>query len=86
MDIFYILITIWVVIAIATFIYLFYENAPYGRHIKEGWGISIPARLGWVVMESPCVILMIVYGLVVRDQLQVVHEIFLSMSFDISSK
>ena len=77
MDIFYILITIWVVIGIATFAYLFYENAPYGRHIKEGWGILIPARLGWVVMESPCVILMIAYGLIVREQLQVVHEIFL---------
>ena len=77
MDIFYILITIWVVIGIATFVYLFYENAPYGRHIKEGWGILIPARLGWVVMESPCVILMIAYGLIVREQLQVVHEIFL---------
>ena len=77
MDIFYILITIWVVIGIATFAYLFYENAPYGRHIKEGWGILIPAKLGWVVMESPCVILMIAYGLIIREQLQVVHEIFL---------
>ena len=53
MNTFYILVSIWVLIGIGTFIYLFYENAPYGRPIKDGWGIKIPARLGWVVMESP---------------------------------
>jgi protein-S-isoprenylcysteine O-methyltransferase Ste14 len=77
MNTFYILITIWVVIAIGTFIYLFFVNAPYGRHIKKGWGIVIPARIGWVLMESPCVILMIAFGLIVKDQLQLVHQVFL---------
>ena len=77
MNTFYILSTIWVVIAIGTFIYLFFESAPYGRHIKKGWGLNIPTRVGWIVMESPCVILMIAYGLIVRDQLQTVHEVFL---------
>ena len=77
MNIFYVLTMIWVVIAVATFIYLFYQNAPYGRHIKAGWGISIPTRFGWVLMESPCVILMIAYALIVRDQLQTIHLVFL---------
>ena len=77
MNTFYILSTIWVVIAIGTFIYLFFESAPYGRHIKKGWGLNIPTRVGWIVMESPCVILMITYGLIVRDQLQTVHQVFL---------
>ena len=77
MNTFYILSTIWVVIAIGTFIYLFFENAPYGRHIKKGWGVVIPARIGWVLMESPCVILMIAFGLIVKDQLQLVHKVFL---------
>ena len=76
MNSFYIFLILWVLVAICTFVYLFFQSAPYGRHIKKGWGINISARLGWVVMESPCVVLMIAYGLIVRDQLNVVHEIF----------
>ena len=77
MSTFYIFLLIWVAIALTTFTYLFFENAPYGRHIKDGWGVKIPARLGWVVMESPCVILMAIYALIVRDQLEIIHYIFL---------
>jgi|TARA_B100001559_G_scaffold42245_1_gene31194 protein-S-isoprenylcysteine O-methyltransferase Ste14 len=77
MNTFYILSLIWVLIGLGTFVYLFFESAPYGRHIKEGWGIEIPARLGWVIMESPSVILMIIYALIVRDQLQIIHKVFL---------
>ena len=77
MNNFYILLIIWVLIAIGTFIYLFFESAPYGRHVKNGWGILIPARLGWIVMESPSVLLMIGYALIVKDQLEIIHKIFL---------
>ena len=77
MNTFYILLVIWVLIGIGTFIYLFFESAPYGRHVKNGWGILIPARLGWIVMESPSVLLMIGYALIVKDQLEIIHKIFL---------
>jgi len=70
-------IIFWILIAFVTFIYLFFVDAPYGRHIRKGWGKNISARLGWVVMESPCVILMIIYAWLVKDQLQVVHKVFL---------
>ena len=43
---------------------------------KDG-GKNISARTGWVVMESPCVILMIIYAWLLRDQLQLVHASFL---------
>lgn len=77
MENFYIFLFIWVTIGLITFVYLFFENAPYGRHIKDGWGIKIPARLGWIVMESPCVILMVVLALIIKEQLEMIHKIFL---------
>jgi hypothetical protein len=33
-----------------------FVNAPYGRHVRAGWGPEIRARAGWIVMESPSVL------------------------------
>lgn len=40
-------------LALVTFVALLFISAPYGRHVRGGWGPSIPARLGWVLMEAP---------------------------------
>lgn len=32
---------------------LFFITAPYGRHYRPGWGPSVGARLGWLLMEAP---------------------------------
>jgi steroid 5-alpha-reductase/3-oxo-5-alpha-steroid 4-dehydrogenase 1 len=42
--------------AAVTFAALLLVPAPYGRHARAGWGPSIPARLGWILMESPAVV------------------------------
>jgi protein-S-isoprenylcysteine O-methyltransferase Ste14 len=47
------------VLAAPTLIALLFVNAPYGRYVREGWGPTVPARFGWVVMESPAVLLFI---------------------------
>jgi protein-S-isoprenylcysteine O-methyltransferase Ste14 len=41
-------------VAGAVFFILGRVSAPYGRHQRKGWGPTMPRRLGWIVMESPC--------------------------------
>jgi len=43
-------------LALATFLPLLFIPAPYGRYSRRGWGSTIPARAGWVIMESPAVL------------------------------
>ncbi len=40
-------------LALITFLLLLFIVAPYGRHERRGWGPTVPARLGWFVMETP---------------------------------
>ena len=44
-------------LAAVTFIALLYISAPYGRHKRRGWGPSLSNRLGWLLMESPSVLI-----------------------------
>lgn len=39
-----------------SFLALLWVTAPYGRHARKGWGPTVPNRIGWIVMESPAVI------------------------------
>lgn len=55
-----ILIIGWFLLAIVFFITLFYVSAPYGRHIRSGWGPTINNKLGWIIMETPAPLVFIV--------------------------
>jgi 3-oxo-5-alpha-steroid 4-dehydrogenase 1 len=52
-TIYNILIMAWFALAAVVFIALFFVAAPYGRHIRKGWGYSINNKLAWVLMEAP---------------------------------
>jgi len=43
-------------LAVPVFLLLLFIKAPYGRHIRTGWGPLLDNRIGWFVMESPAVL------------------------------
>jgi len=52
-TLFSLLVWIWISVAVIIFIVLLFVTAPYGRHSKRTWGVTIPDRLGWFLMEIP---------------------------------
>lgn len=65
LSLFNIALYLWIGIAIITFPILIYIRAPYGRHIRSGWGRMIPNHLGWFWMELPALLvfpLMVIFG------------------------
>ncbi len=49
---------ILIALALLTFAATSFVTAPYGRHQgrDRSWGPTMPARLGWIVMETPAVL------------------------------
>ncbi len=52
--VFFVLVT-----AAITFILLFRLAVPYRRHSEPGWGPMISEGFGWLIMESPAVLIFV---------------------------
>lgn len=53
---FRVLLYVWFAVAAVVFVALFFVTAPYGRHAARSSMPKINATLGWVLMESPSVL------------------------------
>jgi len=52
------------IVGVGVFILLFFVSAPYGQHIRKGWGPNLNNKLGWFIMETPTVMIyLIIYFL-----------------------
>lgn len=69
----------WFGMSILVFVVLFFVSAPYGRHARAGWGPNIPSIVGWLVMESPAVLIPLVLFLISSRHHHPVLWIFLVM-------
>ena len=61
------LLIAWLAVGLIAFVYLFFETAPYGKHVATGWGPEISAKAGWIIEECPAFFLMLIYFLVAGD-------------------
>lgn len=60
---FNIFLIIMACIAAAVYVSLFFVNAGYGKFYDKKWGLAVNNKLGWVLMEAPVFIAMLVLWL-----------------------
>jgi protein-S-isoprenylcysteine O-methyltransferase Ste14 len=74
-----ILVLVELLLAVPTAVSLLFVTAPYGRHIRGGWGPSLPAWLGWLLMEAPAPVVFLLFWLQGPHRGEVVPLVFLGM-------
>ena len=74
---FNIFLIIMTIIAVIVFIALYFVTAGYGVFYNKKWGPSVPNKIGWVLMESPVFIAMILLCVFSERSTNIVCLIFL---------
>lgn len=68
---------IMAIIAVVVFIALYFVTAGYGVFYNKKWGLAIPNKLGWILMESPVFIVMLLLAIFSERSSNIVCLIFL---------
>lgn len=65
------------IIAVIVFVALYFVTAGYGVFYNKKWGPAVPNKLGWILMESPVFIVMLILWILSERNTNVVCVIFL---------
>ena len=65
------------IIAVVVFIALYFVTAGYGVFYNKKWGLAIPNKIGWILMESPVFIVMLILWFLSERNTNIVCLIFL---------
>lgn len=60
---FHAVLTVMTVLAVVVWCALFFIDAGYGQYIDRRWGAAVNNKLGWVIMETPVVVIFAAYWL-----------------------
>ena len=52
---------VWMGIAFAVHVTMFFITAPFGRHTSDKWGKTVNNKLGWFIMEMPSLLIMLYF-------------------------
>lgn len=77
LEYFNIFLLIMTIIAVIVFIALYFVTAGYGVFYNKKWGPAVPNKLGWILMESPVFIVMLILWILSERNTNVVCVIFL---------
>lgn len=61
---FYTIVYVWLGLGVVVSPLLLKIPAPYGRHTRPGWGITVPNHLGWLIMELPALVIFVYFFLI----------------------
>ena len=76
-EIFNLIMLFFSIVGVGVFILLFFISAPYGQHIRKGWGPNLNNKLGRFLMEIPTVILFLIFYLLGERKTNIVSILFL---------
>ena len=67
------------IVGVAVFILLFFVSAPYGQHIRKGWGPNLNNKLGWVIMEIPTIAIFLILYIIGERKTSISSILFLAI-------